>query len=118
MSDELRLFAEYKLTKKDDGEWLDQSGCTWDSPEDWFFIDILGACGCGNMSFPERAVNLLRYFGTEDREPREFTEFDELLAHWFDSKGLTEHGGNVRGSWLLDEGYEILDVLNEAQKQA
>ena len=119
VSEELRLFDEYTLTKKGDtGErdWVDQSGCHWDDPADWFFVDILGGCGCGTTSVPERAVSLLEYFATDHMQRTYKMDLtDEVIAHWFDSHDLIEHGTSIYGSWLTDKGREIYEVLQSTK---
>lgn len=114
---------EWSLKKVDDAEYpyLDQNGVSHTSPEAWFWIEILGGCGCGSSEeFAGRAVALLRHFGTEwdDRKGYPDDEFSELLAHWFDSHDLIEHGSSIGGSWLSNKGQAILNVIEGATEEA
>lgn len=111
-----------KLTPDEDG-WVDDKGAFWATPEQWLFVGVLGGCGCGSSEeFSERAVDLLKHFGTphDERSLKEFfhgdqADFWELMAHWLDSKDLLEHGGSIYGSWLTEKGEECLKTINEAQ---
>jgi hypothetical protein len=111
-------YSLIKQSKGSDHDYLDQGGISWSSPENWFFIGILGGCGCGNSEeFAKKGLELLRFFGSEERteNPVNKSELTELLAHWFDDKGLIEHGTIISSSWLTDKGKAILDALNKSQ---
>jgi hypothetical protein len=96
--------------------YIDQDGVAWSSPQEWFFIDILGGCGCGrSATFATEAVDLLRYFGDAAQKPKKLDERSELLAHWFDSRDLIEHGTVIGGSWLTEKGKQVLAALDGAK---
>jgi hypothetical protein len=98
-------------------DYIDEEGCSWDSPFDWFWIGILGGCGCGSSEeLAERAFKLLENFSHDDIDKR-FSVYDkvgdEILAHWFDSLDLTEHGSSVYGSWLSPKGEKIYKNIKD-----
>lgn len=89
----------------------------------------LGFCGCGN---PDTAYEALRdtlaCFDAGDisdgdwkarceRVDAWFKERGEgysyLLLYFIDAAGLLEHGGSVGGSWLTEEGKNVLAVLRD-----
>lgn len=121
MSEEINSKSEtkaYSLTRVESGEFglLDQDECSWNTVEDWLFIGILGGCGCGSSEeFGKAAVSLLEFFATDILERKgsiyENDGFRELLAHWFDSKDLIEHGSSINGSWLTDKGKQIYAAI-------
>jgi len=86
---------------------------------DFLWQAVLGGCGCGTQpEISDMALYLLDHFAKEimERDHKtvnnspHYTEY-EIIAHWFDSKGLIEHGGNVMGSWLSDEGRKLHRML-------
>ena len=109
---------KYSLTKQeqtDENDYIDQDGTSWNSPEDWLWIGILGGCGCGNSyELSELVLKVLELFATE-HEKREFSVYDdlkyEIIAHWLDSKDLIEHGTSINGSWLTEKGESIYNVI-------
>ena len=107
----------YRLTRVDDDlyPYRDQDGVSWESPEDWLFVGIMGGCGCGNCDeFGKRAAQLIRGFGEDGRHPSPVKgETDEILAHWMDSRGLLEHGTSIYGSWLSPKGRNVHEQLIE-----
>jgi hypothetical protein len=110
---------QYFLTKKNDGwmDFIDQDGVSHDCPEEWFWIAILGGCGCGSSEeFANKAVELLTYFSSDDKDYHTLDNFTELMAHWFHGADLIEHGSNIRGSWLTDKGKQILGIINELKQ--
>lgn len=119
MSEKLQLlpYSLERVSEGTDHDWKDQSGCSWSSPTSWFFIDILGGCGCGLTESEERAVALLENFAAEHADRKDF-KWDvgyEILAHWFDSHNLIEHGSGITGSWLTDKGREIYEVIQSTK---
>ena len=70
-------------------------------------------CGCGN---PEMAWGEVRLHLTSRREAdygQRFDGKDYIIAYLLDHYGLTEHGGNVGGAWLTDEGVDALEFLEK-----
>jgi hypothetical protein len=113
-----RWMMTLSLTKDEDGGYLDQDGCSYDTPADWLWMGILGGCGCGSANkFADKSLKLLNHFATP-YEQRTLPIWDdgwyELLAHWFDSLELIEHGGNIYGSWLTEKGQQIYDMITKA----
>jgi hypothetical protein len=37
----------------------------------------------------------------------------EVIAHWFNSKELIEHGSGIGGSWLTDYGYQVYNTIKK-----
>lgn len=98
-----------------------------------FYFNTLKWCGCGN---PDTALMYMRDVlaalhkrsensrastdtWTDDSEELlkllNFTACEPLALSYLymlDALKLTEHGGNVMGSWLTDEGAQLLDKLN------
>ncbi len=100
-----------KEGKSGEFDYIDQDGVSSNSPFEWLFTGILGGCGCGGADeLGERAYKILDLFATPHME-RTWSVYnndvDEVLAHWLDSKGLTEHGGSISGSWLTEKGTQI-----------
>lgn len=110
--------SEKTLTKISDDEkygYIDESGCSWNSPEEWLWLEILGGCGCGSGDEIEKIVfNVLELFATEFNE-RAWSVYDdlkyEIIAHWMEHKGLLEHGSSVGASWLSEEGKRIYKII-------
>jgi hypothetical protein len=103
------------LTKDIDGMYIDQDGLSWDTRAEWLWMGLMGGCGCGQADeFGERAVKLLKHFATPHME-RDHSIYDndfyELMAHWFDSLELIEHGGIVTGSWLTEKGDQVYALV-------
>lgn len=111
----------YSLTRQSDDTLLDEDGVTWSSVGAWFFIDILGGCGCGTSEeLSNKAIELLTAIGTEPRDYNQFSikyndSFWELLMHWFDSAGLTEHGTSVFGAWLTEKGKKVYQAIDSVK---
>lgn len=84
-------------------------GCEYDTAAEYLWVGVLGGCGCGDVRNPQLAVDVLAYFATDllARDSAAFTWEYEIVAHWFDSVGLLEHGSSIRGSWLTDKGKTI-----------
>jgi hypothetical protein len=87
----------------------------------WFWIMILGGCGCGSADeFAEMAIKLLSFFATphdqrnlEDADTPYGNTTMEVLAHWMDSKDLIEHGTGIGGSWLTAKGNQIHECIKQ-----
>ncbi len=83
----------------------------------WFFTH---ACACGR---PEDVAGLmldvLTALESWDDIPR--ARLDELLPdrtrytvlNYYDQIGLIEHGGNINGSWLTEDGKMVLSALRK-----
>lgn len=116
-------YSLVKETDTGDHDYVDQDGCWWDSPADWLWIGILGACGCGSREYISAlAVEVLTYFATDfdKRTGRIYDDANpskEILAHWMDSKDLIEHGTSINGSWLNETGKQVYAALRLLQEQ-
>jgi len=108
-------YSLIKKNKTDEFDYIDQDGVSFNSPDEWLFIGILGGCGCGSYDdFGKDMIKLLKFFSTP-HENREWSIYDdryyELLSHWMDNKKLIEHGSGIGGAWLTEKGNNILDVI-------
>lgn len=104
--------------KRDIDDYIDQDGCSYDTPAEWLWTEIMGGCGCGSAdAFGKRAIKLLEHFSTPHEE-RDYSiwdnDFYELMAHWFNSLELIEHGSIVTGSWLTEKGEQIYEAIKQA----
>lgn len=95
----------------DDCFYTDSNGVSWRTVREWLWCEVLGACGCGSSD--ELADLCWRVFdeSSDFGKPGIYT-FDnplaaEVIAHWMDHAGLTEHGGSVFASWLSEKGKAI-----------
>lgn len=114
---------QYSLKKvSGDGkfDYIDQDGISWDSPKGWLWIGVLGGCGCGSTEeLEDLAFSLLEDFSYsgDDWDKRKLNIYDDLalevLAHWMDDAGLTEHGTSISGSWLTDKGEQVYKTIKE-----
>jgi len=101
--------------------YVGPDGCHYDSPQEVQYFCKLNLCGCGN---PDEVHALLiqcaKHFGNGPfalrvdgivnlvkENPEVVAQF---IAHFLDSKGLTEHGGSVYGSWLTEDGYDFIQT--------
>lgn len=82
---------------------------TYDSPEEYLFIGILGGCGCGTSEeIAKDVMTLLLEISKGEREKIYEDSYNELIAHMLDSKDLIEHGSQIGGSWLTEKGESII----------
>lgn len=115
------------MFKQDGDGYLDTEGCYWDSLGSLFYSGLLDMCSCGyaataselmmkalvacddwvkrDAPWPLDIVTQL----VKDTDPRVIAE---ILLHILDSKGLTEHGTTVSGSWLDDKGKEWIAFVS------
>lgn len=93
-------------------EWDGQRYC-----HSCFSFDAIGICGCGKPGEVAALIyRMLHALGQEDREwdaPRKAAgdppgTVYELLLHWIEDHGWTEHGGSTYGSWLTDDGRKAM----------
>lgn len=101
------------------------------NPVQSFWHDVLGFCDCGE---PESALEFMRdvLIAIRDRHAVAGSDNDAHTAaaekinqllpgmigltylYVLTTYDLIEHGGSVYGSWLTDEGHEILEMLERA----
>ena len=107
---------QYSLTL-DINYFVDQEGVSYESPENWLWVGILGGCGCGSSDqLAKKAWKLLEHFATDHalRNLDIYTDDSyEILAHWMAKENLTEHGGSVGGSWLSPKVKQIYTIIAE-----
>ncbi len=93
-----------------DGRFVE--GETWPSV---ILADAMGFCGCANIDLIVPLVRdyLTGKWGTYGESIIHFGQDDptqSLVAWLCDAAALTEHGGNVGGSWLRPEGVRWLEL--------
>ncbi len=102
-------------------EYLGPDEVIYQRPEDYLWITIMGACGCGTGVAPYRAVEILENFKKEYTDKTRFDVYDnladEVIAHWLDKVGLLDHGGSIGGSWITDKGKEVLAEIEGMECQ-
>lgn len=76
-------------------------------------IERMGMCGCGSDAKWEAVRNVLRF--AQARALQKFEDdndpYGELILHILDNKKLLDHGTNISGSWLTDDGILLLRFL-------
>ena len=117
----------------DDGEvvkkldYTDRDNCFWEGDDEhpgvwhWYFIEIMGFCGCYDAELMEDVIATIRAFDAEN--PPYYSalpvsgpdKYRELILHAMDNAGLIEHDTSIRGSWLTDKGKEVLQEIKENQ---
>ena len=117
-----QLEIHFTYTEQDDGLILSESGCEYESLQDFIHTDILGFCGCGMAEDVDKLVYaILTLLNIKDsltfkeyiaklEEDLPTDALQYFMFYWLDSKGFTEHGGSVPG-WLSDKGQELLNLL-------
>lgn len=91
-----------------------------------------GFCACGD---PEGTMRFIGQVLAEKREIyaaegsdqslwdglRKLLPYEDpkslIVEHLLDSKGFTEHGGGVGGSWLTGDGMELLEAIELIGKE-
>lgn len=83
--------------------------------------ECLGLCGCGTDDVEKWAVCVLEALAKPMEDGHRDAVKDAILSdqdsvyefvlHMFDKLRLTEHGGNVFGSWIDLKGEEALGLL-------
>jgi hypothetical protein len=73
----------------------------------WF--DVLGGCGCGNADvIGVETATLFSAIAKRCAHAEIFADsYHELMAHWFDSLQLIDHGSNIGSSVLSDKGRQV-----------
>lgn len=107
------------LYRQDDEEYpfVDSNGCSWESPEQFVMVGILGACGCGDSDeYGMLAIEVLRQIPLtyEEKKANGFYEDKTkgLMLFFLDEAGLIEHGSSVNGSWLTENGKQLLTNID------
>lgn len=79
-------------------------------------IHELGICGCGCPDETYKAVHdmligFADYDGIAKGDPYEY-----FMAYTLDRLGFIDHGTCITGSWLTDNGKELLEALADFAK--
>lgn len=122
--------AEWLKRDPENGCLIGPDGCHYDNELQAAHFGLLHLCGCG---CPEDAYNFCRDIlacfdrrGVHENPPtKEWIDAQDaaakiikerpddaahVLAHLLTHLNLMEHGGNVGGSWLTDDGNRIIDL--------
>lgn len=99
--------------KYDDGMWLSESGCSFDTRAQFLQTEVLGFCGCGS---PDEVMKYVRQMLLKiDR--KDWGLYEDLpymfFVYWADDKGFVGHGTTVRCPWLTDKGRELLRDIEQ-----
>lgn len=93
-----------------------------------FYYEILSFCGCGS---PNSVCDLLLDFlecftGDYDLIDRNLVNkllsensnhiWHDFMLYFLDSKGITEHGTSIYGSWLTEEGKLYRELLKKRKE--
>jgi hypothetical protein len=75
----------------------------------YFWFDVLHGCGCGNSDvLGADAAGLFTAIAKGCAHREIFSDhYHELMAHWFDSLELIEHGANIGSAVLSKRGKEV-----------
>ena len=102
-----------KLKKTEDGDFMDDNECSWDSEENYLKIEVLGHCGCGDDT--DILIYVRDFLKKLDKQ--EWGDYEDIpymfLCGWSDKEGYSEHGTTARCSWLTEKGKELLNDLNK-----
>lgn len=97
-------------------------GCHYEKEAEALYFGQLGLCGCGcpsdihkilidclsaNNNEFECIVDYKKIVEIVKNNPETIAE---LILHFLDSKGLTEHGSSVYGSWITKRGEQFVKV--------
>lgn len=88
-------------------------------PQDLFWFEIMGGCGCGSSDeLAEDAWRVFYAFRYQCDWRKHICEETslEVLAYWMYSIGLIEHGGSIAFSWLTPLGDEVWTILQEVDE--
>ena len=93
-----------------------------------FYYEILSFCGCGSPnSICDLLLDFLECFtGDHDRIDRNLVGkllsensnhiLYDFMLYFLDSKGFTEHGTSIYGSWLTEEGMLYRELLKKRKE--
>jgi len=87
--------------KWDNGFWIDETGCSYQTKGDYLQGEFLGLCGCGN---PEEVMDYVREL-LEKIDQRKWGEYEDMpymfFVYWANQKDFAEHG--TTEMFLADE---------------
>lgn len=100
--------------------YIDEDGTTYGNYLD-FIESKLGLCGCRDGEIVDDIFSVLMHLGSGENHGHYYTNFPiegpdkykELILHILDSHRLLDHGVSIRGSWLSEEGREIVKRLGD-----
>ena len=100
--------SNFDKLKKDDEMWLDASGVSWESPQDYLQCEILKFCGCGN---PDEVMEYVKIM-LQKLKNQEWGDYEDMgymfFVYWANDKDFAEHGSSAGCSWLTPKGEELL----------
>ena len=105
-------------------------GISYRSAKEYIWCSVLGFCGCYSDLIYDLTFKILDdlydahktgvgYYYEYEGVSEDYQGLQELILHVLDSKGLTDHGCSVRGSWLSEKGvklyekYLLKDVISD-----
>lgn len=109
--------------KDPDGDGYTKEGCYYSTKEELVMQGFIDWCGCGNNEIAGRY--LLQLMQTIDDHSHDikgaWEKRMEMLNHpaglvvmyELEYRDWIEHGSNIYGGWLSEEGKEILGLLKE-----
>ena len=79
----------------------------------------LNLCGCGSDNIKDDIINIIKEFLKDTEYNHSYItdickeleldeKYVEMILFYLDDKGLLEHGGSIRGSWLSDKGKKLV----------
>ena len=88
----------------------------YESPADWFWIEVLEGCGCGSSErLAEIAWLLFQSWKDTDATSRisSYARLEyEILAHWMSSLDLIEHGSSIGYPWFTEKGWNVYEQVH------
>jgi len=112
MNIEEEIMKEFELTKTGNLDYLDNTGCSFDSIEEYILGEVLGFCGCGDPVIIAIQVILPFLKKIEKTEFGNYEDYEYMfLCYFANDKGILEHGTTARCSWLTKKGKLILEYL-------
>jgi len=122
--------GEAIMSKWKDGEFLykAENGVGYDSPKQYFGIEVMGFCGCASDYLIDVTWNIINglylakkndesWFYDYEGKKEDYTSLQECILFILDSKEIIEHGSSIRGSWLTDKGFAIIDKIIKEQNE-
>ena len=116
-------YLEFGLNnyEKEYQDWILHIDNVDSSRYDFLLVKKWNFCCCGCPKDAVLAVKEMLDWCGEDiasrKSPSEFTNYQKFMLYFLDNKGYTEHGGSVNGSWLTNDGKDILQFINYALEQ-
>jgi|GEM_PF-3381572 len=115
-----------KLKKEEDGRFIDEDGCSWETKADYLYIGVLHFCGCGDPAsvgayVKDMLLKHVKQTNSDDSACWDNTHYEDLptmfFLYWADNEDFIEHGSTIRCSWMTKKGDELLRDLMEVEKE-